>query len=240
MNRALPLVSLCVALLALGISLVPREPVVVAPPPDEPRRSEADPELRRRVELLEDDSRALWDRVTLLERRQVAGPAVDGGVAAPSLVNEVAQLREEVRGVMTGEVLSNEAGRAALKEVIREAEADRQRERQAQRQQDQQQRVAEQKARWKDFVTTAKLTWAQEQELDKRLAAEEAARKAMVEQMTQNGPPSAEAFRALRDQRKETDEAMGALLDATQKEQYQALRREDRGGGRPPAPERAR
>ena len=107
--------------------------------------------------------------------------------------------------------------------------ADSQRERLVQRQQRQEQRVEEQKAKWKEFFATAKLTWPQQQELEKRLAEEEAARRAMVEQL-QNGPPNPDAFRALRDQRKETDAAMSKLLDDTQKEQYQALRREDRGG----------
>lgn len=233
MNRALPILSLCLALLALAFAIVPRDPVVVAPSPeaDAPRGVDVDAELlRRRVELLEDDNRALWDRVVVLERRQPVAVISDAGLLAPSIVTEVAQLRQELRGVIAGEVLSNDASRAALKEVIREAEVETQRERIAQRQQQQQQRAVEQKAKWKDFVSTAKLTWQQEQELNKRLEAEEAARKALAEQMQLGGPPNPEAFRALRDQRRETDEAMGKLLDDTQKQQYQELRREDRGG----------
>lgn len=231
MNRALPIASLCVAILALAAALIPRDPVVIpsAPQVDSPRVSDTELELRKRVELLEDDSRNLWDRVVILERRPTS-TVNDAGVISPSLVNEVAQLREEVRGVMTGEVLSNDASRAALKEVIREAEADRQQERNLERQQRQEQRAVEQKAKWKDFVTTARLTSTQEQELNKRLEAEDAARKAFAEAM-QKGTPNPEGFRAIRDQRRETDQAMNKLLDDTQKQQYQALRREDRGGG---------
>lgn len=235
MNRALPLVSLCVAILSLSVALMPRDPVMPPPSPEAPR-AEPDGELRRRIELLEDDHRALWDRVALLERRQLAAPAVDGGPASPSLVAEVASLREELRGAMTGEVLSSEAGRTALKAVIREAEAEWVRERLAQRYLERQERAGEQKARWKDFVTTARLSPAQEQELTKRLEAEEAARLALQEQQQNGGPAAPDAFRALWDQRRETDQVMGGLLDATQKEQYQAVRREDRGGpggGRP-------
>ncbi len=230
MNRALPILSLCLALVALAFAAAPREPVVLPPPPaDAPRTDEPDAELRRRVEQLEDDNRALWDRLVLLERQRLAVP-VDAGVLAPSVATEVAQLRQELRGVIAGEVLSNDASRAALKEVIREAEADSARERQVLWQQRQEQRAAEQQAKWKEFAVTAKLTWAQEQELTRRLAAEDAARKALFEAQ-QNGTPNPEGFRALRDQRRETDQVMSGLLDDTQKQQYQALRREDRGGG---------
>lgn len=232
MNRALPILSLCIALLALAGALIPRDPVVLPPSqPEAPRGMDVDAELlRRRVELLEDDNRALWDRVVLLERRQGSALSTDAGSAG--LVSEIAQLRQEVRGVMTGEMLSNEASRAALKEVIREAEAENQRERIAQRQERQEQRAAEQKAKWKAFISTAKLTWQQEQELTKRLDAEETARQAFAQQLQSGTPPNPEAFRALRDQRKETDQAMSKLLDGPQQEQYQAMRREDRGGGR--------
>lgn len=233
MNKVLPIASLCVAILALAAALIPREPVVMpsAPQVDSPRVSDTELELRKRVELLEDDSRNLWDRVVLLERRPGATVmSTDAGLISPTLVSEVAQLREEVRGVMTGEILSNDASRAALKEVIREAEADRQQERNLERQQRQEQRAVEQKAKWKDFVTTARLTSTQEQELNRRLEAEETARKALTEAM-QKGTPNPDGFRALRDQRRETDQAMTRLLDDTQKQQYQALRREDRAGG---------
>lgn len=235
MNRVLPVLSLCVALLALAFAIVPRDPVIVsAPQPDELPR-EPDPELRRRLELVEDDNRALWDRVVLLERR-ASTVTTDAGLIAPSVAAEVAQLREEVRGVITGEILSNDASRAALKEVIREAEADNQRERAERRQQQQEQRAAEQRAKWKNFAATARLTFQQEQELTRRLEAEDAARRALAEQMKAGTPPTPETFRAMREQRRETDTAMNALLDDTQKQQYQALRREDRGGFRSTRP----
>jgi hypothetical protein len=236
MNRALPIVSLCVAILALAGAFMQRDaaPPAPPPPPEPQRAADADPELRRRLEQLEDDNRALWDRVAQLERGR-ANAATDGGAAPPSLVTDVAQLREEVRSVMTGEVLSTEAGRAALKEVLKEADEERQRERQTQQQQRAQQRAAEQAAKWKAFVTAAKLTYAQEQELTRRLAAEDAARQAMTAQLQTGGAPGTsvgEAMRALRDQQRETDKVMTGLLDDAQKEQYKALRRDTTGAGR--------
>jgi myosin heavy subunit len=185
--------------------------------------------------VLEDENRALWDRVVLLERRaQTSANLIsDGGVAAASfaVVQEVAQLRQELQSVIAGEVLSSDASRAALKEIIREAESDAQRERFAQRQQQQEQRAQEQKAKWKEFITSAKLTYAQEQELSRRLEAEEAARKALTQARETGAPFDPDAFRALRDQRRETDRVMTGMLDESQKPQYEQLRREDRGGG---------
>lgn len=232
MNRALPILSLCLALVALAFAAAPREPLILPPAPVEAARAtDADPELRRRIDQLEDDNRALWDRVVVLERQRQLTVLTDAGVVAPSVAAEVAQLREEVRGMISGEVLSNDASRAALKEVIRETQADTQRERQVQREQRQEQRATEQKAKWKAFATEAKLTWAQEQELTRRLETEETARRAFFLQAQQGGAPDNEGFRALRDQRRETDQVMNGLLDDTQKQQYLALRREDRGGG---------
>lgn len=237
MNRALPLISVCIAVLALAFAIVPRDPVVVpsSPEPDMKRGVDVDAEmLRRRVEVLEDENRALWDRVVLLERRaQTSANLISDGGATTSIavVQEVAQLRQELQSVIAGEVLSSDASRAALKEIIREAESDAQRERFAQRQQQQEQRAQEQKAKWKEFITSAKLTYAQEQELNRRLEAEEAARKALTQARETGTPFDPDAFRALRDQRRETDRVMSGLLDESQKPQYEQLRREDRGGG---------
>ena len=63
--------------------------------------------------------------------------------------------------------------------------------------------------------------------MNQRLAAEDAARKALFERGT---PPEREELRSLRDQRRETDTIMLPLLDETQKQQYQELRQDDQGG----------
>lgn len=228
MGRALPVVSLLVAFSALGLSWLGRsEPAPPSPVAEvQPTRDES-AELRRRVEQLEDDNRALWDRVALLERRQPgAVPAGDGGLVP---AREVAQLREELRSVMTGEVLTSEAGRAALKDLVREAQVEQQREREASRQQRQQLRAAELRERWKGFVTTAKLTWAQEQKLTERLDLEEALRTALQAART-DGQAPAQDFRKLRETQRETDQVMHGLLDEAQRGPYDDLRREERPG----------
>ncbi len=233
MSRALPVVSICLALLAFAVALMPRgEP----PPPvvmdGESSVSDEDLEfLKRRLEVLEDENRALWDRVVSLERRPAVSPD-GGGAAAPVLEAEVARLREELRGVMTGEVLTSEAGRSALKDVIREAEQDRQRERFQEMEGRRTKQAEEQKVKWKAFVGTARLSYAAEQKLNERLSFEESERTKKMEQLRLGEQTWQEVSQYLRTQRRETDNAVGAMLDDAQKKQYQEVRRDDPSGGR--------
>lgn len=231
MTRAIPIVSLVLAASAVVLTMLPREPPapVAGPQPVAQRDDDELDALKRKVDLIEEDQRAMWNRVLLLERKAVAELPMDGGAASPALIAEVTQLKQELRAVMQGEVLADPAGRTAMKEVVREVEADLARERLAQRQERQQQRAAEQQAKWKRFAVEAKLTFQQEQTLNQRLAAEDASRKALFERGT---PPEREALRSLREQRRETDTIMLPLLDETQKQQYQELRQEDQGGRR--------
>lgn len=227
MNKVLPTISLCVAILAFAFAIMPRssDPVPSLLPPEGGASDEEVADLRRRIEQVEDDNRALWARVLSAEPQRVVS---DAGVN-PALVQQVEQLRQEIHSVMAGEVMTNEAGRTAMKALIREAEGERAREQFAAAQTRQQQRAEAQKVKWKEFVTSARLTSQQETQLNERLAAEEQARKAMVE----GGPTEGrEGFRALREMRQETDRVMTQSLDEAQKTQYQTLRREERGGGR--------
>lgn len=230
MSRVLPIVSICLALLAFGVALMPRgEPTV---PPSVVTEVDSNDEeldfLKRRVELLEDDNRTLWDRVVLLEKR----PALigDGGGASPAMEAEVARLRAELRSVMAGEVLTDPSSRDALKEVIREAQADQQKERFTQMEERRQKAAEQQKVRWKSFVTDARLTYAAEQKLNERLALEESERTKKMEQLRLGEQTWREVSDYLRTQRRETDSQMSALMDDTQKQQYQSVRREDGAG----------
>jgi hypothetical protein len=231
-SKHLPLLAVLLSASTVVLAAWPRTEAAAPapPPPSEQRPDEALDLLGRRLDAVDDDQRALWNRLLELERRTAtASMTTDGGAtAAPALVSEVTQLKQELRALMQGEVLSDEAGRHAMKALVREVEADLSRERLAQRQVRQEQREAERQARWKSFITSARLTFEQERTLTERFAAEESSRKALF---AQGGAGGRDALRALRDQRQETDEMMRPLLDASQRQQYEALRREEPGGG---------
>ncbi|MBL8914042.1 MAG: hypothetical protein JNM17_25280 [Archangium sp.] len=231
MNRVLPVLSLCVALIALALALVPREAPPPPPQQDAPRAGPSDDvlELRKRVELLEDDSRGLWDRVVLLERRG-AFVSDAGGVADPALLTEVLRLRDEVNSLSTGQLAMNgDAGRAAIAEVMKQVQAEQQQQRTAERFQYRQQRATEYAQRWKSFVNDAKLSNEQQRSLEERLAMEDAQRRALFER-NDGTVPGPDALRALMTQRRETEKLMRTTLEPAQFEKFQELRREERGG----------
>ena len=232
MSRALPILSLCVALLALALAMVPRDAPLPPPAPDV-RAGPSDDvlELRKRVELLEDDSRGLGDRVVLLERRG-AFLVSDGGsgVADPALLSEVLRLRDQVNSLSTGQLaLTGDAGRAALAEVLKEVQAEQQQQRAAERFQFRQVRANEYAARWKSFVADSKLNSEQQRALEERLGMEDAQRRALFDRTDGTVPPP-DALRALMNQRRETDKVMRNTLEPSQYEKFQELRREERGG----------
>lgn len=232
MNRVLPLVAVCLSLLAVALALVPRGDV--APPPmvlDAPDDNDGELEfLRRRVELLEDDNRTLWNRVTALERRPAA--TGEAGTAPPSLAADVEKLRAELHSLMVGDVANSEVGRAAIKDIIREAQGDQQRERMVRIEERRQQQQDEAKQRWKEFVSKSGLSYAAEQKLTERLAAEEAERTKKMEQLRLGEATWQEVAQYLRTQRKETDDAVTALMDDSQRRQYESVRRADGNGMR--------
>lgn len=233
MNRALPIVSICLAVLAFGVALMPRgEPPPPAPVIEDSGNDDELEYLKRRVELVEDDNRALWDRVVMLERRPVA--VGDGGfVSAPpaaGLEAEVQKLRAELRSVMAGEVLTDPQARDALKEVIREAEADAQRQRFEDFIERRNKVASDQKQKWAGFIANSKLSYAAETKLNERLALEEAERNKRMEQVRLGEQTWQEVSQYLRNQRRETDQEMTQMLDEGQRKEYQQLRREDQGG----------
>ena len=239
MNRALPIVAICLSLLALAMSLVPRGDV--APPPVAVTAAVDNDDdiefLRCRIDLLEDDNRALWDRVTQLERRPMMSG--DGGQVSASFAADLEKLRSEVHSLMAGDIANSEAGRAALRELIREAQGEQQRDRLTAMEERRQQQAAQLAARWKEFSTNAHLSYAADQKLNERLAYEESERAKKMEQLRAGEATWQEVSTYLRTQRKETDDAVTSLLDDSQRSQYQQIRRNDNGsvrdigGGRP-------
>ncbi len=232
MSRFLPVVSLVVALAAVGIAVFAPSSSPSATPA-QAERTQALPSverleaLERRLDRTEAEQRTLWSRILVLEQHagQPTGALPDGGVpiANPVTVAEVAQLKQELHAVMQGDV-ADPAMRTAFKDLVREVQADLSKERFAERQERQKERAAAVQAKWKSFISDAHLSFQQEQLLTQRLALEDAARQALF---AKSEPPQREDMRALRDQRRETDELILPSLDATQQEKYQALRQEE-------------
>ncbi|MFT3712466.1 MAG: hypothetical protein QM817_32875 [Archangium sp.] len=234
MARALPILSLCIALFALGMSFVSREPPAPVAPvaaANDSRLGDDVLELKKRVELLEDDSSKLWDRVVVLERRGVLSVDANDAGFDPTLLTEVIKLRDEVHALSAGpSSFANDAGRAALADLVKEVQAEQAKQRASDRMALRLQRATDAAARWKAFVTEAKLSSGQQRFLEERLLLEETSRKAIFERSDGTYPPP-ETLRAMTTQRRETDKMMRDQLDSTQWEAFQNLRREERGGG---------
>lgn len=229
MNRVLPVLSLCVALVALALSVMPKDAPLPPLPiqPQDPRLGDDVLELKKRVELLEDDSRNLWDRMVLLERRGVN--VSDGGVD-PTLLTEVLKLRDEVHALSSGPgVFSNDAGRAALADLVMQVQADQARERAIDRASMRQQKAGEFAEKWKSFMGDSRLSTTQQRALEDRLAREESSRKEAFQR--DDGAFPVEAMRTMLIERRETDKLMKGQLDEAQFDAYMKLRREERNGG---------
>ncbi|WP_201756022.1 hypothetical protein [Corallococcus silvisoli] len=244
MNRILGIASVGLASLALGVSLWGPGKSEAPVTQESPRVQDSAADVR----ALQTRMKALEETVQLLSRRLMAFEQQGGTVAtgtgtgpAPvGLEAEVARLREEVRGVMVGEALNTDSGRQSLKDMMRSVQEEQRNE---QRQQWQQQidqmrtqAVAEQAERVKAFVTDARLSYSQEQELTKRLQAEEAKRQELMAGLAGagNGRPGREVQREMRDLRAQNDQEMQKVLSADQQAKYQEMRRQEmspRGGG---------
>ncbi|NTX35644.1 hypothetical protein HUA78_14445 [Myxococcus sp. CA033] len=226
--------ALAVALWAPGRTEAPSaserpEPVAALPASQEG--------LERRIQALEDTTLSLSRRLMELERRPAVAGTDGGGAAAPALTAELDQLRAEVRGLMTGETLSTEGGREALKDAMRsvqeEMRTEQFRSRQEEWMQAQVRSTAQRTERIKRLVSEAKLNYSQEQELTRRLEAEETTRNTLFEEVRTGAKNPREIRQAMRTQREETDQAMTALLDEGQRAKYDVMRREEQMNSRP-------
>ncbi|MFL5353925.1 hypothetical protein [Archangium sp.] len=244
MNRFLGPASLGLSLLALSVALWgPRgETVAPASPPSEPPTASSSLELKeleRRVKNLEDTSLSLSKRMMLLEQRPVV--TSDGGVVAvaPGLSAEVEQLRSEVRGLVAGEALNSEGGRQYLKEMVRSVQEDmRGEQRDARMQQFQQVQAQVQAARterMRQFVSDAKLSYSQEQELSRRMQNEDTQRQALMDAVRAGEKSPRDVRQEVRQLREQTDQSVKSVLDESQQAKYEEMRREEmrefRGGG---------
>lgn len=243
MNRFLGPASLGLSVLALAIALLGSRGETVAPPPANEPAADAFTSLEleaieRRVESLEQTALSLSKRLMLLEQRPVA--ASDGGVAAvapASLAAEVEQLRSEVRGMIAGEALQSQGGRDYLKEAVRSVQEEMRTEQREQRQQQLLQAQAQAQAgraeRLRQFASDAKLSYSQEQELTRRMQGEDAQRQALFDAVRAGTKSPRDARQEVRQLRQQTDKEMAAVLDESQRAQYEEMRREERREERP-------
>ncbi|RKH12490.1 hypothetical protein D7Y13_24905 [Corallococcus praedator] len=239
MNRILGIASVGLASVALGVALW-------GPGRSEAPATDAAPRVQDTsadVRALQTRVKALEETVQLLSRRMMAfeqqpGTTPGGSGPAPAgLEAEVAKLREEVRAVMVGEALNSESGKQSLKEILRTVQDEQRTEqRQQWQQQIDQMRTqadAERSERLKTFITDARLSYSQEQELTRQLQAEDAKRQALMSSGG-NGQPRQDVRRQMRELRTQTDQEMQKVLSADQQAKYLEMRREDsapRGGG---------
>ncbi|QSQ27639.1 hypothetical protein JY651_23210 [Pyxidicoccus parkwayensis] len=240
MNKLLGIASLVLASTALAVSLMGRgEPAAPAPAHQEAPASAtaADmEELEQRIRALEDTSLGLSRRLMALEAR----PAVsaDGGVvAAPAgLSAEIEQLRAEVRGMVAGEALNSEGGRAYLKDAVRSVQDEMRNEQREARQQEwaqmQAQAQTQRAERLRKFVTEAGLNYNQEQTLTRRMQAEETKRQALMAEVQAGTKNPRDIRQELRAERQQTDQEMSSLLNEEQQAKYRELRQEEWGNGR--------
>jgi hypothetical protein len=242
MNRFLGPASLGLSVLALAIALLGSRGEPVPPPPAHEPAADAFTSLEleaieRRVESLEQTALSLSKRLMLLEQRPRV--ASDGGVAvAPaSLDAEVEQLRSEVRGMIAGEALQSQGGRDYLKEAVRSVQEEMRTEQREQRQQQmlqaQEQAQAGRAERVRQFVSDAKLSYSQEQELTRRMQGEDAQRQALFDAVRAGTKSPRDARQEVRQLRQQTDKEMAAVLDESQRVQYEEMRREERREERP-------
>jgi hypothetical protein len=235
MSRLIPLLALVLSVAALAAALLRPAPTAeVAVERPAPHAEDELAALDRRIELLEETAQHLEQRVSELSRKPVY-PAGDSGTVPPGIALEVAQLRSEVQGMIAGEALQSEGGKAYLRDAVRgvqEELANEERKVRAERFAAQQEKAqTEQKERWKKFVTDARLDYTQEQSLNRLLEAEATSRRTVMDQVRTGTKSFGDVRTELRASREQTDKEMKASLSAEQFQKYTEQRRGDRQGG---------
>ena len=240
MKRALTIVPIVLSAAALAVALLWR-PAASAPTrrPRGERPAPSDPAQGPPARLPADDETAelswrltgLSRRLDALEKRLASGGAPAGGTSSGGAgVPELADLRSDIDALLTGQAMETETGRARVKEIFRSVQdevfAERAQERLAQREQ-------AQAERFKAFVTSARLSAAQEQQLAAAMKAEQDKRTELMEKLRAAGPGQGgrQGFEEMRALRQSTDEAAQKILSEEQFTAYQELRQQGRGRG---------
>jgi hypothetical protein len=245
MQKIFPIVSAVLAAAALGIALFSNKE---APPPAAAAAQMSAQEkgemraLERRVELLEESNSLLERKVFELSHLKLM--LEDGGTAIAA--NALPSMADDARPVgrsapAVGATDDSPIARSEIKEAVRAAQeeiaTEQRKERIARFEQDQAKAQAAQAERWKKFTTEANLNGAQEQALNQALEAEQAKRKALMDDVRAGNKSFFEVRGDMRETRTATDQAMAKVLTPDQLTKYtetrQAERREGRGQGGP-------
>ena len=198
MKRALTIVPIVLSAAALAVALLwrpatsapTRRPRVARPEPADPAQGPPARPAPGDDETAELSWRitGLTRRLDALEKRVSSGGAGAGGAsggAGSASAPELADLRSDIDALLTGQAMETETGRARVKEIFRSVQdevfAERAQERMAQREQ-------AQAERFKAFVTSARLSGAQEQQLAAAMKAEQDKRTELMEKLRAAGP----------------------------------------------------
>lgn len=150
-------------------------------------------------------------------------PAAPAAPAAPSSP-EMAQLREDVDALLTGEATNTEQGKARLRALINETQQQQWRERQVRRDE----RIVQQ------LTDSAHLNSRQRDDLTKIMEEERNQRRTLLENARNGGGDVQDMRPAMRALREKSDQKVREILDANQFNQYTQTRgsgRGQRGGG---------
>jgi len=234
MDRIWKLLPLVVALAALVVVWLQRSTIhrieselearAGAPPRRAPARpSEQPADLEGRVASLEQTVARVFRMVL------AAGQARERSGRSPVESTDdrrVANLREDVDALLTGEAVGTEQGRKQLHQIVRKVQEQVWQER---RQQWQTMRDEMRRQRVKTLAKEAGLNANQVERLNTLLDDERSQRRALRQGARSGQVPFAQVMEQMRTLRQTTDQKAKELLDSRQYAEYEKMRQERRG-----------
>lgn len=180
-------------------------------------------ELAGRVASLEQTVARVFRMLLATDRERGAGEGkAGGGGGQPS----VADLREDVDALLTGEVLGTAQGRKQLHQVVRQVQEEAWEER---RQQWQSMRDEMRRARVDALAKETNMSPRQLEQLNELLDAERTQRRALRRGAREGQLPFGQVMEQVRAMRQATDQKVRELLDEKQYGAYEKMREERRG-----------
>jgi hypothetical protein len=235
MDKLWKVLPLLVALAALGVVLLQRSTIqrlegalAARSAPGRPARASpstetgADAALERRVASLEQTVARVFRMVLAGQSRRQPGRG--SGAAADN--RSVADLREDVDALLTGEAVNTEKGRKQLHQIVRQVQEQVWQER---RERWQTMRKEMQQARIKELAKKAGLSANQVERLGTLLDDERTRRRTLRRSVRDGQLPFAQVRGQMRALRQTTDQKAKEILDSRQYTEYEKMRKERRG-----------